>query len=122
MFDWLTRLLGAPSSSRVAKERLRLVLLSDHLALAPEVINSLRSDLLEVLSRYVEVDEEHCDVTFEHQDAGIAMLANIPILALRNRPPAQPKSGNRNGNGTGHGAPRRRKRKAAEASTPAPAQ
>ena len=112
MWEWLNRFFGVPSSSAVAKERLRLVLLSDHLALAPEIVDSLRAELLAVISRYVEVDEAHCDVTFEHQDARIAMLANVPILALRDRHPAPPSP-----------SAKRRKRKAAAASsTPAPAQ
>ncbi|MBV8152395.1 MAG: cell division topological specificity factor MinE [Candidatus Eremiobacteraeota bacterium] len=122
MFEWLSRIFGAPSSSAVAKERLRLVLLSDHLALAPEIIDALRNDLLAVISRYVEVDEAHCDVTFEHQDARIAMLANVPILAVRDRPsqakPPKPRASRAPSNGS---APRRRRRKAAEAPEPAPA-
>lgn len=87
---WFRQLFGVPSSSAVAKDRLRLVLLSDHLALAPDVVESLRRDLLEVISRYVEVDEVHSDVSFEHKEAGIAMLANIPILAMKARPEPDP--------------------------------
>lgn len=83
--QWFRKLFGGETSSSVAKDRLRLVLLSDHLALAPDVIDSLRRDLLEVISRYVEVDEAHSDVSFEHKEAGVAMLASIPILAMRAR-------------------------------------
>jgi cell division topological specificity factor len=83
--QWFRKLFGSETSSSVAKDRLRLVLLSDHLALAPDVIESLRRDLLEVISRYVEVDEAHSDVSFEHKEAGVAMLASIPILAMRAR-------------------------------------
>ena len=93
VFEWFGRLFGAPTSSSVAKERLRLVLLSDHLALAPDVVESLRRDLLDVISRYVEVDEANSDVSFEHKEQGIAMLANIPILSMRERPlPPPPAS------------------------------
>lgn len=95
LLEWFRKTFGTPSSSSVAKERLRLVLLSDHLALAPDVVDELRRDLLDVISRYVEVDEAHSDVSFEHKEAGIAMLANIPILSLKVRekapePPAPP--------------------------------
>lgn len=90
--QWFRKLFGSETSSSVAKDRLRLVLLSDHLALAPDVIDSLRRDLLAVISRYVEVDEVHSDVSFEHKEAGIAMLANIPIVAMKARevPPEPP--------------------------------
>ncbi len=95
MIDFFKRLFGIqpPASGATAKERLRLVLLSDHLSLAPDVVDSLKRDLLEVISRYVEIDESHADVTFEHRDREIAMLASVPIRAVLGRtlpPPARP--------------------------------
>ena len=92
MFEFIQRFFGKPASSATAKERLRLVLLSDHLSLAPDVVEALKHDLIEVISRYVDVDAANCDVTFEQQDKQVAMLANIPILAMHSRPkpPAAP--------------------------------
>ena len=141
--QWFRKLFGGETSSSVAKDRLRLVLLSDHLALAPDVIESLRRDLLDVISRYVEVDEAHSDVSFEHKEAGVAMLASIPILAMRARevlpdPPPEEKAEARspeeetgvlqavspNGHSDNYGRrPRkRRRRKTSGASQTAPAQ
>ena len=80
MIEFLKRLFNPEPSSVTARERLRLVLLSDHLALAPDVVESLKSDLIAVISKYVDVDADHCDVTFEQQERVVAMLANIPIL------------------------------------------
>jgi cell division topological specificity factor len=90
MIEFLKRLFGQPGSSTTAKERLRLVLMTDHLELAPEMIEKMKRDLVDVISRFVEVDRDRIDVTFERQDRTLAMLANIPILSV-NRP---------NGNGT----------------------
>ncbi len=92
MFEFIQRFFGKPTSSATAKERLRLVLLSDHLSLAPDVVESLKHDLIEVISRYVDVDATNMDVTFEQQEKQVAMLANIPILGMRSRPkpPAPP--------------------------------
>jgi len=86
MLEFFMRLFRGEASGQTAKERLRLVLLSDHLALAPDVVDALRADLLSVISRYVEVDEAHVDVTFEQREHEVAMLANIPILSLKERP------------------------------------
>lgn len=86
MFDFLKSLFNpAPPSSSTAKERLRLVLLSDHLSLAPDVVEALKKDLLAVISRYVTIDSAHADVTFEHREKEVAMLANIPITGVRAR-------------------------------------
>jgi cell division topological specificity factor len=88
MLEFFMRLFRGEASGQTAKERLRLVLLSDHLALAPDVVDALRADLLSVISRYVEVDEANVDVTFEQREHEVAMLANIPILSLKDRPAA----------------------------------
>jgi len=86
MFDFFKSLFKPPAASgETAKERLRLVLLSDHLSLAPDVVDSLKRDLMEVISRYVEIDSANADVTFEHREREIAMLANIPITGVRER-------------------------------------
>ena len=86
MFDFLKSLFNpAPPSGSMAKERLRLVLLSDHLSLAPDVVEALKKDLLAVISRYVTIDSAHADVTFEHRENEVAMLANIPITGVRER-------------------------------------
>lgn len=86
MIDWIKRVFAAePSSSSTAKDRLRLVLMTDHLALAPEIIEQMKRDLVEVISRYVEVDREKVEVNFEREDKALAMLANIPITGV-NRP------------------------------------
>ena len=95
MIEWVRKVFGAPTSSTTAKERLRLVLMTDHLALAPELIENMKRDLVDVISRYVEVDRERIEVNFEQQDRALAMLANIPILSV-NRP---------NGNGASEPAP-----------------
>lgn len=85
MIDFVRRFFAPSSSSATAKERLRLVLMTDHLSLAPELIEQLKRDLVDVISRYVEVDRDRIDVNFEQQDRSLAMLANIPILSV-NRP------------------------------------
>lgn len=90
MLQFIQRFFGKPPSSATAKERLRLVLLSDHLSLAPDVVEALKHDLIEVISRYLDVDVPHCDVTFEQREKEIAMLANIPILGMHPRPMPPP--------------------------------
>ncbi len=82
MIELFNRLFGRRPSSATAKERLRLVLMSDHLSLAPEMIEAMKRDLVDVISKYVEVDRSKIEVSFEQQDAALAMLANIPILSV----------------------------------------
>ena len=118
MIEWVKKLLGQSNSGATAKERLRLVLMTDHLALAPELIDQMKRDLVEVISRYVEVDQEKVEVNFEREDKALAMLANIPITNVnRPKPPPEPvKPPVSQG-----GAPptrKRRRRKSVSASVP----
>ncbi|MBV8343710.1 MAG: cell division topological specificity factor MinE [Candidatus Eremiobacteraeota bacterium] len=85
MIEFLKRLFGHQGSSATAKERLRLVLMTDHLELAPEMIETMKRELVDVISRHVEVDRDRIEVNFERQDRTLALLANIPILSV-NRP------------------------------------
>jgi cell division topological specificity factor len=86
VFDFFKRMFGPEPSSTMAKERLRLVLLSDHLSLSPDIVDAMKADLLAVIRRYVEIDESHAEVNFEHRDRDIAMLASVPILSVRPTP------------------------------------
>jgi cell division topological specificity factor len=108
VLQFIQRFFGKPPSSATAKERLRLVLLSDHLSLAPDVVEALKHDLIEVISRYLDVDVPHCDVSFEQREKEIAMLANIPILGMHPRPmppPPPPSPPPSDGSGAGPLAP-----------------
>ena len=96
MIEFFRKFFGQPGSSSTAKERLRLVLMSDHLTLAPEMIEKLKSDLVDVISKYVEVDRDKIEVNFEQHDKALAMMANVPILSVN-----RPTGGDDDGTGTG---------------------
>jgi cell division topological specificity factor len=112
VIDWVRKVLGGPTSSSTAKERLRLVLMTDHLALAPDIIENMKRDLIDVISRYVEVDRDKVEVNFEREDRALAMLANIPIVSVNRPSPPPQQSGP---------PPRRRRRKKPPVQNPATA-
>jgi cell division topological specificity factor len=129
MIEFLKRLFGQQGSSATAKERLRLVLMTDHLELAPEMIEQMKRELVEVISRHVEVDRDRIEVNFERQDRALALLANIPILSVNRpngkaTPPRKPakqttsaKAAARNGETPPSRKRRRRKKSQTQAST-----
>ncbi|SFB67017.1 cell division topological specificity factor MinE [Butyrivibrio sp. YAB3001] len=73
------------SSGDVAKDRLRMVLISDRATCSPEVMQRIRSDIIEVLSKYAEIDMEGIDINITQIDPENdgktvpALYANIPI-------------------------------------------
>lgn len=73
------------SSGSIAKDRLKLVLVSDRANCSPDVMEQIKKDIIDVLSKYVEIDFEGLDIkitqTESEGDNGTvpALFANIPI-------------------------------------------
>ena len=57
------------SSGQAAKDRLKLVLVSDRSSCSPEIMERIKNDILDVLSKYAEVDQEGLDIKFTQMEA-----------------------------------------------------
>jgi cell division topological specificity factor len=85
LLDIFARIFSKESvgSKEVARERLRLVLIHDRSLISPELMNSLKEDLIEVIQRYMDIDVESLLVNLENEDHSMALIANIPIKGLK---------------------------------------
>lgn len=83
--DFLARLLGreSPGSKNIAKERLRLVLIHDRADISPQLLQLLKNEIVEVISKYMEIDDKGLEVSLEHVDKQVALVANIPIKKMK---------------------------------------
>ncbi|NLK51873.1 MAG: cell division topological specificity factor MinE [Syntrophomonadaceae bacterium] len=96
MLEFLMRFLGrdpASSSKNIARERLRLVLVHDRVNVSPEVLESLKEELIQVISHYMEIDEDALEVSLNQADNSVALMANIPVLRVKRltREPVTPR-------------------------------
>ena len=50
------------SSGEVAKDRLKLLLVSDRSNCSPETMELIKNDIIQVISKYMEIDPEGLDI------------------------------------------------------------
>ena len=77
------------ASKNVAKDRLKLVLVHDRVNCSSQVLEMLKTDIIKVISNYMEIDEEELDIQItqtqsENNNGTVPVLyANIPIKSMR---------------------------------------
>ena len=88
LFDFFSK---NKTSGSVAKDRLKLVLVSDRAGCSPEVMEQMKNDIIAVISKYIEIDMQGLDIqikqTQSDSDNGTvpAIFANIPIKEMRGK-------------------------------------
>lgn len=70
-------------SKDMAKDRLRLVLVHDRSMLPPATLDALRADLIEVVSRYFEIDRATLSMDVQRTRESWALLVNFPLRRAR---------------------------------------
>jgi cell division topological specificity factor len=84
LLDLIAKVFGRDSSSAdIAKERLRLVLVHDRTNVSPQFLEALKEELIAVISRYMEIEEEGMDVTLQSGENQVALVANIPVRRMK---------------------------------------
>ena len=80
------RLLGRGrkgSSGDVAKERLRLVLAHDRANIPPGLLETLKDEIVAVISRHIPIEASEVRVTFTQDLRESRLVADIPVLMTR---------------------------------------
>lgn len=86
----LFALLKKKNSGSVAKDRLKLLLVSDRANCSPEIMDMIKNDIVNVISKYMDIDKEGLDIQItqtksESGESVPALFANIPIKQMKNK-------------------------------------
>lgn len=68
-----------PTPGELAKERLKVVLVHDRMKVSPEVLEIIKSELMAVLSRRLDIDEKQMQVTLARESGLEKLHTNVPI-------------------------------------------
>lgn len=79
MLKAVRRFFGEKESGKLAKKRMQVVLMHDRLDLTPSMMESLKNDILEVLSRYMEIDQRTIHVDLEQNKDYTALVSNVQV-------------------------------------------
>ena len=76
-------------SGDIAKDRLKLLLVSDRANCSPETMEMIKNDIIKVIAKYMEIDSEGLDIQITQTESDgnngnvPALVANIPIKELK---------------------------------------
>ena len=72
-------------SASKAKDRLQLVLIHDRSGLSPGKLEALKDELIEVISRHIDIDIDAVHVTLTNERESQRLVAEVPLAPIRSR-------------------------------------
>ncbi len=80
MSTFFDRIFGREKrSAKQAKDRLQLVLIHDRIDMNPGIMETLKDELIEVISRHVEIDPTAVRIEMNQDGRQQRLIADIPL-------------------------------------------
>ncbi|MBO5472579.1 MAG: cell division topological specificity factor MinE [Lachnospiraceae bacterium] len=82
-------ILKRKSSREIAKDRLKILLISDRVNCSPEMMEMIKNDIAKVISKYMKIDTQTMEIQITKTGSkgrslkNPTLYANIPILDLK---------------------------------------
>ncbi|MFQ5594469.1 MAG: cell division topological specificity factor MinE [Anaerolineae bacterium] len=71
------------TSREIAKERLQVVLVYDRARIAPGLLETLKDEIISGISKHIEVDKRHVELSLADDDGRSRLVADIPLKPIR---------------------------------------
>ena len=86
MSTFFDRILGREkSTAKLAKDRLKLVLIHDRVDMNPGIMETLKDELIDVISRHVEIDPSAVRIEMNQDGRQQRLIADIPLNPTNRR-------------------------------------
>ncbi|NMB43723.1 MAG: cell division topological specificity factor MinE [Clostridiales bacterium] len=85
LFDFFKK----KTSKDIAKDRLKLVLVSDRAGVSPEMMEQMKNDIIKVITKYIEIEEDGLEIKVSQTESELhngnvpVLYANIPIKDMK---------------------------------------
>lgn len=73
------------SSQNIAAERLRVVLTHDRANISPGMLEILKDEIIEVISKHLDIATDKVNVNFTEDQKETRLVADIPVYTTRQR-------------------------------------
>jgi len=71
------------NSRNHAKSRLKLIIAHDRASINPDMMESMREEILDVVARYVEVNRDEMQFSLSNDQRMTSLTANLPIRQIK---------------------------------------
>ena len=69
----------ARGSAQDAKDRLQFILFHDRIDLPPEQLEAMKREILQVISKYVAIEQDRVDIALQQRQRDSLIVAEIPF-------------------------------------------
>jgi len=85
MGGFFERFSNQSHSAKSAKDRLQLVLIHDRTDMTPAELEALKDDIMNAISRHVDIDPEAVQIGVERDGREQRLIADIPLRSVPRR-------------------------------------
>ena len=85
----MKRFFRRKTSKQIAKDRLKILLISDRANCSPDMMDMIKTDIVKVISKYMKIDASHMEIQISKTGTKgkigsktPTLYANIPILYI----------------------------------------
>lgn len=85
MLEALMKIFGKEkkTSREIARDRLKVVLIHDRANLSPELMEHLKNDIIQVISKYMVINKHDMEISLANDEDSVALVANIPVSRMK---------------------------------------